>query len=129
MGKKQSIESTNKKREKMIGKSKHTNESKKTIGDKNRHPKSKEFKEKLKKPKTPEHKQNISKAKKGILRPGILQAVLQYDLQDNFIKEYLCASDAAESLGKKRNRCGDIQTVCNNNQKTAFKFKWKYKNK
>jgi hypothetical protein len=60
LGTKMSLESSNKKRKKMLGKPKHTEESKKRIGLKNKHPKPDGFKEKLKKPKTKEHCKNIS---------------------------------------------------------------------
>ena len=54
----------------MLGKAKHTEESKKIIGDKNRIPKPEGFSEKLQKPKTNIHKENISisKSKRPIIQ-------------------------------------------------------------
>jgi hypothetical protein len=48
--------------------------------------------------------------------------VLQYDLDGNFIKEWESASEAERNIG------GDIKACCNNKQKTAAGFIWKYKN-
>lgn len=50
------------------------------------------------------------------------KSVLQYDLEGNFIKEWESASEAERNVG------GDIKACCNNKQKTAAGFIWKYKN-
>jgi len=51
------------------------------------------------------------------------KAVLQYDLNDNFIKEWVSGKLAQDTL----NIFG-ISLCCKNKRKTAGKFKWKYKN-
>jgi len=51
--------------------------------------------------------------------------VLQYDLNNNFIKEFESISKASKILKIQRN---SIKNCCQNKQKTAGKFKWKYKN-
>ena len=58
---------------------------------------------------------------------GILKrrAVLQYDLNGNFIKEWNSLTEA--SLHYSGNKCSAIHKVCNNNQKTAYKYKWQWK--
>lgn len=50
--------------------------------------------------------------------------VLQYDLQNNFIKEYKSANQADREMGGKGQNVADC---CNNKQKTAYGFKWKWK--
>jgi len=51
--------------------------------------------------------------------------VLQYDLQDNFIKEHISCTHAAKELG-----CipENIRRACTGLSKTAKNYKWKYKN-
>lgn len=49
--------------------------------------------------------------------------VEQYDLDDNFIKEYLSINSASKQFGHK----GDnIRCCCKGKQKTAYGYKWKY---
>jgi hypothetical protein len=121
-GKKMSKESTEKKREKMIGKPKHTDESKKKIGEKNSTPNPK-VSEKLKnKPKSEEHKQKIKESKKFQINWRPSDPILQYDLEGNFIKEWESIKKAKEWLGK-----GDIRSCCRGKQNTAGNFIWKYK--
>lgn len=52
--------------------------------------------------------------------------VLQYDLYNNFIKEWKSASEAARSLNKRPN---SIICCCNHraNYNTAYGYKWKWK--
>lgn len=50
--------------------------------------------------------------------------VLQYDLNENFIKEWLGASQIRDELGYNQ---GNITAVCNEKRKTAHGFIWKYK--
>ena len=50
--------------------------------------------------------------------------VLQYDLQDNFIKEYRSAIQADREMGGKGQNVGDC---CKGRQKTAYGYKWKWK--
>ena len=51
--------------------------------------------------------------------------VLQYDLNNNFIKEWTSAKDAAEEL---KLNSSSITGNCKGRLKTACKFIWKYKN-
>lgn len=51
--------------------------------------------------------------------------ILQYDLYDNFIREWDSASDAAKEL---KINSGHISTCCRGQRKTAGRFKWKLKN-
>ncbi len=52
------------------------------------------------------------------------RAVIQYDLKENFIKEWDCMGDVERQLGI---RVCNISTCCIGKQKTAGGFKWKYK--
>lgn len=51
--------------------------------------------------------------------------ILQYDLHDNFIKEWVCAKDTIAFLNIKDST--SITQCCKGKQKTAYGFKWKYK--
>lgn len=51
--------------------------------------------------------------------------VLQFDLQDNFVKEYLSTHQAERETGFDNS---NIAKCCNGKYKTAYGFKWKYKN-
>lgn len=91
---------------------------------------------------TKEHCANISKAKmdyvyskdrdtkigntqRGISKPNTRKPVLQYDLKENFIKEWSSMSEALMSINNGK---GDgISGCCLGKQKTAYGFKWKYK--
>ena len=53
------------------------------------------------------------------------KAVLQYDLDNNFIKEWNTATQAAKELGLNSKY---ITSTCRGHQKTYAKMKWKYKN-
>jgi len=116
LGKKQSNESTQKKREKMLGKPKHSQESKNKIGLKNKHPKPEGFKEKCQKHKSEEHCKNLSKAKS--------IPILQYDLKGNFIKEWESGKKAADSLNLNQ---GCINDAIRGKLKKSGGYKWKYK--
>ena len=50
--------------------------------------------------------------------------VLQFDLQDNFIKEYPSIRQAERETGFNQ---GNISACCNGKQKTAYNYIWKYK--
>jgi hypothetical protein len=53
------------------------------------------------------------------------QSVLQYDLEGNFIKEWISQIEATKSL----NKTGDgIGACCRGKQKTAYSYVWKFKN-
>lgn len=90
------------------------------------------------KPLSKETKQKISDSKKGKpsgmkgktrpdlkSKPAFQKPVLQYDLEGNFIKEYPSATEASRQLGINNSVC--ISRCCNNKNKTAFGYKWKYK--
>lgn len=117
LGTKMSLESSNKKREKMLGKSKHTKESKNKISLKNKHPKPDGFKEKLQKPKSKEHCTKISKTKS--------IPILQYDLEGNFIKEWESGKLAAKSLNLNQ---GCINDAVRGKLKKSGGYIWKLKN-
>lgn len=65
-----------------------------------------------------------SKSMMGVMN----KPILQYDLQDNFIKEWSSISEAYLSLNKKITN-GCINLACKGKIKTAFGYKWEYKNK
>lgn len=72
-------------------------------------------------------KESCEKKSKSML--GIMnKPILQYDLQDNFIKEWSSILEAYLSLNKKITN-GCINLACKGKIKTAFGYKWKYKNK
>ena len=50
--------------------------------------------------------------------------VLQYDLQDNFVKEYASTHQVERELGFSN---GTISECCNGKVKTAYGYKWRYK--
>lgn len=81
---------------------------------------------KISKPFSNQHKQNIGIAKRKQAKP-----VLQYDLENNFIKEWESKGQAAEYIkqqtGKTSNLTSQIKDCILGKQKTAFGFKWKYK--
>lgn len=52
--------------------------------------------------------------------------ILQFDLDDNFIKEFDSASTAAKSLGYING--GNITNCCKGRCKSTLGYKWKYKN-
>ena len=75
------------------------------------------------------HKQRIGDANRG--RPCTEEAkrkkskpIIQYDLDGNFIKEWLSATEAAKSLGKDKS---NICICCKGKTKYAYGYIWKYK--
>lgn len=70
-----------------------------------------------------ESSEKKSKSMMGVMN----KSILQYDLQDNFIKEWSSISEAYLSLNKKITN-GCINLACKRKIKTAFGYKWKYKN-
>lgn len=71
-----------------------------------------------------EVKQKQSNAKKN--KPSkSKKPVLQYDLENNFLKEYPSATEAAKSLNKKTGSA--ITEVCNGRRKSMYGYIWKYK--
>lgn len=107
----------------------HTEQTK----DKLRKPKSKEWKQNMKgirgpqpnmcKPKN--HGDKVSKALKGKPKPARNKSILQYDLQDNFIKEWPSIKEAGNTLNIDR---GALSATCSGKQLTAYGYKWKHKN-
>lgn len=77
-------------------------------------------------PFTKEHQQNMLLAKRKQAKP-----LLMFDLDNNLIKEWESKGQAAEwikkTTGKTSNITTQIKDCCLGKQKTAFKFKWKYK--
>jgi len=69
--------------------------------------------------KTAEWRQNISDSH------PTKKPVEQYNLEGAKINEYISINEAARQTGV---RVGDISACCNNKQKTAFGFTWKFKN-
>jgi hypothetical protein len=61
-----------------------------------------------------------------IMKNKFNKPILQFDIQNNFVKEYSSLTEACEILNKK-NRQGDLTSCCKGKQKTAFGFIWKYK--
>ena len=71
-----------------------------------------------------ETRTKISNALKGNI-PWNRKAVLQYDLNNKFITEYLSCHHAAKALNTSPIRISD---VCNGNRKTHKKYIFKFKN-
>lgn len=55
------------------------------------------------------------------------KAVLQFDLCGNLLAEHASIADAAKTIGNINCRV-QIKRCCQNKVKTAYKFKWKFKN-
>lgn len=51
--------------------------------------------------------------------------VNQYDLKDNFIKQYSSINGASKQFNRKGS---NIRACCIGEQKTAYGYKWKYAN-
>lgn len=68
----------------------------------------------------------IERAAKKRINGKKSKPVLQYDLQDNFIKEYPSIRQAERETGFNQ---GHISECCNGKRKTAHGFKWRYKAK
>ena len=62
----------------------------------------------------------ISKTKNGVLS----KPVIQYSLDGIFVAEYPSTAEIKRQYGFN---CGNISSCCNGKQKTAYGFKWKYK--
>jgi hypothetical protein len=87
------------------------------------HTHSNETKEKMRmaafgKKKSKEHRENMKLSR--------YKVVLQYDLDGNFIKEWLGASQIRDELGYNQS---NITGVCNGLRKTHKNYIWKYKKK
>ena len=67
---------------------------------------------------------NERRAKKITNRKDLSKVVLQFDLNDNFIKEYPSTMQVERELGFD---CGHISNCCNGKIKIAYGFIWRYK--
>lgn len=68
------------------------------------------------------HKENINF---GTRTEKCSKSVLQFTLEDILIKEYPSINQVARETGFSQ---GNICACCNGKRKTAYNFKWKYKN-
>lgn len=71
-----------------------------------------------------EAREKMSKAHKGLHLKTRWRAVLQYDLNNNFVREWACPSDAAKTLNISVSR---ITNVCNYKTKQAYGYIWRFK--
>lgn len=96
----------------------YTKEVKKRISQNNKN---------IPRPFSAKHKQNM-----GISKRKQAKLVLMFDLEDNLIKEWESKGQAAEWIkkqtGKTSNITSQIKDCILGRQKTAYGFKWKYKN-
>jgi hypothetical protein len=68
-----------------------------------------------------------TKIKKSLSNKGKRsKAIIQYDINDNQIAEFINITEACLYIGKP-GRMGDLTACCRGKQKTAFGYKWKYK--
>jgi group I intron endonuclease len=76
------------------------------------------------KPKSKTHVKNMMKNRKGIIEAVIKansKSINQYDLEGNFIKEWISSAEAKRYYG------GDINACCNGRQKSSNGFIWRFK--
>jgi hypothetical protein len=132
---KETIEKMSGKNNPMYGKSvwrgkKHTDESKKLISDNRKGLALKEKNHFYDKTHTEESKKKMSESRrnksrnKPILPSKNRKIVLQYDINNNFIREWSYAGEASKVLGITSE---GISACCLNRQKTHKGFIWKYK--
>lgn len=77
---------------------------------------------------TEEAKRNQSIAHKNQTNLNLAKAILQFDLNNNFIKEYISMSQACKELGKTPKNSGQLSKAAKNpNKYSAYGFKWRYK--
>ena len=69
---------------------------------------------------------NMSLARKDKPNPKNAKSVLQYDLEENFIKEWSSIKEANIYLGKDKDSSA-ISECCKGKRQNAYKFKWTYK--
>jgi group I intron endonuclease len=94
-----------------------------------RKPRYEGFREKISKinkgkPKPKGFGKKLSKDRKGKPRPEIYKAVLQYDLEGNFIKEWKCINEVGEIMGV---HATSITANLIGRTKTSCGYIWKYK--
>jgi hypothetical protein len=69
-------------------------------------------------------KQSLAKLNK---KSNASKAIIQYSLNMNYIRDWDNMTEASKYLGRINNN-SSISLCCKGKQKTAFGFKWKYKN-
>lgn len=82
---------------------------------------------KNKKPKPLGFGKNISEKLKGRSREDIKKKILQYDIENNFIKEWPSIMDACIFLYNDPSKNPNITSCCKGRIKHAYGFIWKYK--
>lgn len=93
---------------------KHTEQAKQNISIKNSKPKSENW------------KRNAAEA----MRKTVAKPILQFNKQNELIKEWISFYDVANSINLEGNRFSTIKNIhacCNNKRKSAYGFIWKYK--
>ena len=73
-----------------------------------------------------ESRKRMSEAQKGLqtgVKNGRARKIAQYDLEDNFIKEWDYIKEAADSLGVCRT---GINACCSGKRKSAAGYHWRY---
>lgn len=75
-----------------------------------------------------ERKRDIEKLREIAIKHGMNKEVLQYDLNGNFIEEYISIADASRKLGHPKSY-GDISKCCKGKLKTCLGYVWKFKEK
>jgi group I intron endonuclease len=73
-----------------------------------------------------EFARNMSLSRTGKPNPKNAKPILQYDLKNNFIKEWSSIKEANLYLGKDKDSSA-ISECCRKKRQNAYKFKWKYK--
>lgn len=102
----------------------HSEEARRKIGEASKRPMQEHVKAKLRKPKPVGFGEKISKALAGKTRDGSKKKipVVQYDLNNIFIKEWPSAQEAESAL-----KVFNIYKACKGKSETIGGFKWKYK--
>lgn len=75
-------------------------------------------------------RKNMSLGQQGIDRPFKRKAVVQFDLEGNFIAEHISGEQACINIGRPNTCSPGITSCCSDkypNRVTAYGFKWKYK--
>lgn len=101
----------------------HTEEAKKKISEAGKRSCSEETKRKISTANLGK-KVNIPRSTILKMREINIKPVLQFDLNNNFIKEYESITEAEKSLGKSSHH---INCCCKGKRKTAYGYKWRYK--
>lgn len=72
-------------------------------------------------------KVDILKCREAAINAKLNKIVEQYDLNGNFLNEYISQEEAARKLGKPKSN-GNIGKCCKGKLKTCLGFIWRYKN-